>query len=142
MLTIYDWSSLHSSFPSSGEESSSGLCQHRTSPSLLPTTDFGEGQSACVGLALGAAIPGAFGTEISPSTPNTSAQKGICHCQQVSLYKGKVNKAVGREEGGATNVSLWFPFVGKHDGSEQGCWKAPHLSQDRQTDTHTGGILH
>lgn len=48
-------------------------------------------------------------------------------------------------KGGAANLGLWFPFVGKHDGSERCCWKSPHLPQDsyrRQTDVHAGGTLH
>lgn len=53
-------------------------------------------------------------------------------------------KASGGKRG-AANLGLWFPFVGKHDGSERSCWKSPHLPQDshhRQTDMQAGGILH
>lgn len=53
-------------------------------------------------------------------------------------------KAPGGKRGPAS-LGLWFPFVGKHDGSEQCCWNSAHLPRttisDRQTCMQEGSCV-
>jgi len=73
---IHDRSPPHSSFLSTAEDSPSALCQHCTSPSPLCTTGFGESPGACVGLALGPAIYGAFWDRNCPPHPKSVSAAG------------------------------------------------------------------
>lgn len=132
MLVIYDRSPPRSSFPSAAEAGSSVPAPYVSFPA--PHHSFSR-KSRC--LCRISHLWSLLGQKL-PSPPQIHQRsQGVCNS------KWNEYECI-RREGGAVNLGLWFLVVGKHDGSEQSCWKSPHLPQDgchRQTRMQEGSCI-